>query len=453
VPSAKRAIQVLVTVAALGGLGTGGYFAYQAYSKPAEITYRTTKIDRGNVVGRVTATGTLSAHVTVLVGCQVSGRIAQLFADFNSKVKKGQVVAKIDPAIFEAQVASMRANRFAAEGALAQARAQAKLAQANLTRAQALRAEGLNSQADLDNAQAALEVALAQVEAQKGSLEQARAQQNQAEVNLAYTTIVSPIDGTVISRGVDVGQTVAASLQAPTLFTIAEDLHKMQVDTNVTEGDVGKLRDGMAATFLVDAYPNERFRGTIQMVRNAPQTVQNVVTYDAVIDVDNTDLKLKPGMTANVTIVFERREDVLRVPNAALRFRPPPALTSAYPTAVASAPRWGGGQGAPASSGSAGRRRNRPDGGAGKPGDGKPGDGKPGAEPDAVPSRTLWVLRDGKPVPIPVKVGLSDGTLTEILSGDVNDGDLAVVEAQTEDGAPVGTAKPQGGGQAPRMRL
>lgn len=433
-----------MTVAALGGLATGGYHAYRAYTKPAEITYRTVKIERGNVVGRVTATGTLSAHVTVLVGCQVSGRIAQLHADFNSRVKKGQVIAKIDPAIFEAQLASMRANRFAAEGALTQAKAQAKLAQANRERARQLRAEGLNSQADLDNAEAAVEVALAQVEAQKGNLEQARAQQHQAEVNLAYTTIVSPIDGTVISRGVDVGQTVAASLQAPTLFTIAEDLHKMQVDTNVTEGDVGKLKDGMGATFLVDAYPNERFRGTIQMVRNAPQTLQNVVTYDAVIDVDNAELKLKPGMTANVTIVYERREDVLRVPNAALRFRPPAALTSAYPTAVASASRWGGGgPGAPAPSGSAGRRRNRGDG-AGKAGEGKP-------EGEGPPPRTLWVLRDGKPVPVSVKVGLSDGTLSEILSGEVNEGDLVVTEAQTEDGAPVPTARPQGG--APRMRL
>jgi HlyD family secretion protein len=474
----KRALQILITVLLVAGASIGGVYAYQAATRPAELSYRTAKVERGNVIGRVTATGTLSAHVTVLVGCQVSGRIAQLFADFNSTVKKNQVVAKIDPALFEAAVASARANRVQAEGQLAQAKAQLVLAQRNLERDKQLHAEALMDQADLDTAIAAVDAGRANVDAMRGNLEQARAQEHSAEVNLAYTTIISPIDGTVISRGVDVGQTVAASLAAPTLFTIAEDLRKMQVDTSVTEGDVGKLHDGMNATFLVDAYPNERFRGVIQQIRNAATVVQNVVTYDAVIDVENTDLKLRPGMTANVTIVYDRRQDVLRVPNAALRFRPPPALTAAFPSASAASPRGpafvdappstsaaspapapsgsaapaasaahapsasASASASPAPSGSAGHWRNHQRGGEGGGGDMAPG------------TKTLWVMRGASPVPVQVRVGLTDGTLSEILSGDVKEGDAVVLEVTTADGdaLPAGTAKP-GGASGPRMRL
>ncbi|APR87219.1 Macrolide-specific efflux protein MacA [Minicystis rosea] len=473
-------MKIVLGALAVTGAAGGGVYAYRVATKPAELTYRTVKIERGNIVARVAATGTLSAHVTVQVGSQVSGRVHQLMVDFNSSVKKGQVIAKIDPSIFEAAVAQARANAYAAQGNLTKAKAQALDAQRKLERAKQLRADGLASIADVETADTALEVAKAQIEASKGELEQARASQHQAEVNLAYTTIVSPIDGTVISRSVDVGQTVAASLQAPVLFTIAEDLRKMQVDTNVTEGDVGKLRSGMPATFLVDAYPNERFRGTIQQIRNAPQTVQNVVTYDAVIDVENEELKLKPGMTANVTIVYDRREGVLRVPNAALRFRPPPALASAYPSASASAPRpsWNGppslpssdapsgsaapaasvsaapassGSAAPAPSGSSGRRRGRFGGGFG-PGGGSFGPGGGGGD-DASGAKTLWVMRGEKPQPVVVRVGLTDGTSTEILSGDVNEGDSIVLEAQSsDDPAPSPSSRPGGAG-GPRMRL
>ncbi|MFT3769354.1 MAG: efflux RND transporter periplasmic adaptor subunit [Minicystis sp.] len=471
----KRVVKILLGVVAVAGAAGGGVYAYQVATKPPEFTYRTAKIDRGNVVSRVTATGTLSAHVTVQVGSQVSGRLQQIMVDFNSTVKKGQVIAKIDPQIFEAALAQARANAYAAQGNLTKAKAQALDAQRKLTRAQQLKAEGLASQADVETAETASEVAKAQIEASKGEVEQARAAQHQAEVNLAYTTIISPIDGTVISRSVDVGQTVAASLQAPVLFTIAEDLRKMQVDTNVTEGDVGKLRAGMAASFLVDAYPNERFRGTIQQIRNAPQTVQNVVTYDAVIDVENEELKLKPGMTANVTIVYDRREGVLRVPNAALRFRPPPALASALPSASAPRPAWTGpppagsqaapagsqagpassGEAPPAPSGSAGRRRGRggPGGGFG-PGGGSFGPGGGGGDDAAPGQKTLWVLRGDKPQPITVRVGLTDGTTSEILSGDVNEGDSVVLEATSSDEpAPTTTNRPAGGAGGPRMRL
>ena len=284
--------------------------------------YETARVDRGRIVAQVTATGTLSALVTVQVGSQVSGRIQQLFVDFNSPVKKGQLIAKIDPQLFQATLEQARANHIAARADLARAKVQAADAARQLARTRSLAERKLVAQADLDTAQATAEGAQAGVDAAAGKVEQARASLQQAQVNLAYTNIISPINGTVISRSVDVGQTVAASLQAPTLFVIAEDLAKMQVDTSVAEADIGKLRAGMDASFTVDAFPGRRFRGTVRQIRNAPQNVQNVVTYDAVVDVGNPDLELRPGMTANVSFVFADRADVLRVPNGALRFRP-----------------------------------------------------------------------------------------------------------------------------------
>ncbi|HEY3358576.1 MAG TPA: efflux RND transporter periplasmic adaptor subunit, partial [Polyangia bacterium] len=312
-------------------LATGTYFGYARATRKPVVRYQTTTVERGRVVAKVTATGTLSAIVTVQVGAQVSGRIDKLLVDFNSPVKKGQVIAKIDPKLFQAAVAQARANLVAADGNLAKAVAQAQDAKRQFERTRELFARKLIAQADLDTAQANAEATAAGVAAARGAVEQSRASLNQAQINLAYTTIYSPTDGTVISRSVDVGQTVAAALQAPTLFTIAEDLKKMQVDTSVAEADVGKLKAGMAATFTVDAYPGDPFHGRVRQIRNAPQTVQNVVTYDAVIDVANTELKLKPGMTANVSFVHADREDVIRVPNAALRFRPPPGVADAEP--------------------------------------------------------------------------------------------------------------------------
>ena len=319
-----------------------GLVAWRILRRPPALQYQIAAVAKGPVVARVTATGILSAVVTVQVGSQVSGRIAKLYADFNSTVKKGQLIAEIDPALFEANLEQAKANVLAAEGQLKQAKATVLAARRTYDRDKPLRANNLIAQADLDTAETTLQAAEAAVVAARGQLAQARAQLTQAQVNLAYTTIVSPIDGTVISRSVDVGQTVAASLQAPTLFTIAEDLRKMQVDTSVAEADVGKLAAGMEATFVVDAFPDERFKGTIRQIRNAPQTQQNVVTYDAVIDVQNPELKLRPGMTANVTFVYADRPDVLRVPNAALRFRPPPEMLAALGRG-SSVPRAGGG--------------------------------------------------------------------------------------------------------------
>lgn len=351
---------------------------------PPSPKYNTAKVDKGPVVGRVTATGTVSALVTVQVGAQVSGRIQTLQADFNSKVTKGQVLARLDPSLFEASLAMAQANEKAALAGLTRAQAQEKDAQRKLTRARTLSEQKLVPLAELESAQAEVEVAQANIQAAEGSVAQARAARQQAQVNLAYTTITSPIDGTVVSRAVDVGQTVAASLSAPTLFTIAENLSKMQVDTNVAEADVGKLSDGMEASFSVDAFPNRVFKGRIRQIRYAPQVVQNVVTYDAVIDVANDELLLRPGMTANVSFVYARADDALRVPNAALRFRPDAELMRKVA---------------------------------------KPEPGK----------RLVWVLDGDAPTPVPVTVGLSDGSVT-VVEGALAEGASVVTDKQSTDG-------------------
>ncbi|MBX5481596.1 MAG: efflux RND transporter periplasmic adaptor subunit [Myxococcaceae bacterium] len=392
----KRGTVVLALVAGVA-LVVGGALWLKNRSSEPELRFETATVDRGRVVARVSATGTLSALVTVQVGSQVSGRIASLHADFNSQVKKGDVLATIDPQLFEAALEQARANAAAAQGNLTRAKVQAQDAQRVLQRTRALAEQKLISAADLDTALANAQAAEAQVEVAQSAVSQAKASLHQAEVNLQYTTIHSPIDGVVISRNVDVGQTVAASLQAPTLFVIAEDLRKMQVDTSVSEADVGKLTPGMKAIFTVDAYPELRFEGTVRQIRNAPTTVQNVVTYDAVIDVENPELRLKPGMTANVTFIYAERKDVLRVPNAALRFRPPPELSAkAGPVRPANAQ----GSSSPERS-----SRRAPD------------------------QKTLWVLRaDGRPEPVTVTTGTTDGSQTEIVAGDVKEGDRVITD-------------------------
>jgi HlyD family secretion protein len=388
------------------------FFVIRQRRQGSEVHFDTAAVQRGRIVARVTATGTLSALVTVQVGAQVSGRIQALQVDFNSPVKKGQVVAKIDPQMFQAAMEQARANLLEAEGNLAKTKVQALDAQRQQTRTQSLKARDLVSQAELDTATANLEATRAQVEVSKGAVAQARAALNQSRINLAYTTIYSPIDGVVISRNVDVGQTVAAALQAPTLFTIAEDLRKMQVHTNVAEADIGKLAPKMTATFTVDAYPTEQFQGVIHEVRNAAQTVQNVVTYDAVIDVMNPDLKLRPGMTANVTVVFAQKDDVLKVPNAALRFKPGPEAGQSM--RVASGP---GGPPRPRESDRGGAQAApvRP---WGKSSDESRENNRPG-------ERTVWLL-NSKPRPATVQIGITDGTVTEMVKGPLQEGDIVI---------------------------
>jgi HlyD family secretion protein len=379
---ARGALAVLVFGAAVLFLWRGS----DAGREPAAFT--TVPLTRGDIVARVTATGTLSALVTVQVGSQVSGRISDILVDFNSPVKQGQVIARLDPQLFRATVEQARANRATAEANAARARVQAAEADRQARRADDLYAQKAVSVSDRDTARANAEAAHAAVDAAKAAIAQARAALLQAEINLAYTTIVAPTDGVVISRNVDVGQTVAATLAAPTLFTIAQDLRQMQVHTSVAEADVGRLAEGMAATFTVDAYPGQRFEGRVRQIRNAPQTLQNVVTYDAVIDVDNAELRLKPGMTANVSFTHAERRDVLRAPNAALRFHPPEGMEGAEQPLTSGAP--------------------------------------PG-------QRTLWVLRDGVPQPVAVRTGVSDGTATEIVEGEVQVGEPLIVDAGEGD--------------------
>jgi HlyD family secretion protein len=416
----RNRILALAAVAVV--LAALGLWRWQASRARPKSNADTVAVDRGRIVAKVTATGTLSAIVTVQVGSQVSGRVAALFADFNSAVKKGQLIAKIDPDLFQAATEQARANLAAAQGNLAKAVAQQVDAQRQAARARLLVDQKLIAQADYDTAQSNADAAAAQVKASEGAVEQARAALHQASVNLAYTDIRSPTSGTVISRNVDVGQTVAASLQAPTLFVIAEDLAKMQVDTSVAEADVGRLSSGMTASFTVDAYPSESFGGKVRQIRNSPQTVQNVVTYDAVIDVDNPDLKLKPGMTANCTFVYAEKDDVLRIPNTALRFRPPAYMLAAAEKAAAERAAAAKADGDRAGDKPAAGAQPRPGGGAVRAGAG------PG-RPAGADARTVWVMRDSAPVPLRIRVGISDGAQSEVVEGELKPGDQVVTDA------------------------
>jgi HlyD family secretion protein len=418
----------------------GGFIFYQRMGQNgSNQKFRTMKVERGEISLTVTATGTINPVITVLVGSQVSGTIKDLYADYNSRVKEGQIIAQIDPAIFQAQVDQAKANVLNAQASLLNAQSNLQSAQANVAKAQVavvdtkrtlernrpLMERNVIAQATMDTAQtnydsavaqeeaakAQLESAKSQIESAKAQIEQTKAALKLAETNLRYTTIRSPVNGTVISRNVDVGQTVAASLQAPTLFTIAKDLTQMQVDTNVSEADVGRLATGQGATFTVDAYPEKTFRGRISEIRNAPITIQNVVTYDVVIQVDNKDLKLKPGMTANVTILVAHKEGVLKLPNAALRFRPEFAKKE------------GTGEKTREASQSTGQRVVK-------------------GEEEGKPAR-VWVLSpQGKPVQISIVLGITNGTSSQVVAGDLKEGMEVIVEE-------ISSRKGQGQGSAP----
>ena len=425
----RRRGGIAVGLATALGL-SGGWVALDctrpsAHKSPYKL--EKAKVERGDVTGRVTATGTMSALVTVQVGSQVSGRIAELYADFGQRVKRGQVIAKLDQRMFEAQAEQGRANREAAVGDLAKARAQAEEADRKLQRAQSLAEQDLIAKADLDAAVTAAKAARAAVASATGNQSQATASYHQAKVNLGYTTIVSPINGIVISRNVDVGQTVAASLQAPTLFTIAEDLGKMQVHAAVSEADVGRLEPGLTATFVVDAYPDRKFKGVIRQIRDAPQTLQNVVTYDAVVDVDNSDLRLKPGMTANVTFVYAERKGVLRIPSAALRFRPPEELVGANVG--------GGGDGG---GGKKKKKHKEKLEGAAVAATAATSASTPTSTPTSTTTTTsasasvtksVWVLEGERLKEVRVEIGVSDGSKVEVKNGALAEGDVLVTDA------------------------
>ena len=314
----KKLILILLVLVAVG-VGAG---VYTMRNNRPEPTVTTQALTRGDILDTVGATGTLEAVETVDVGTQVSGVVKELFADFNSIVRKGQIIAKLDPSLIETQIEQQSANVVRAEADVERLKVSHADAQQKLTRARELSERNLIPRTELETAEVNVKSAEAQIRSSEAALKQARAQLNNQRVNLGYTTIVAPIDGIVISRNVDQGQTVAASMNAPTLFIIAADLTKMQVVANIDEADVGRMRPNQHVTFRVDAFPNDTFTGTVQQVRLQPAVVQNVVTYSTVIAVPNTDLKLKPGMTANVSIEIARRTNALRIPNAALRFRP-----------------------------------------------------------------------------------------------------------------------------------
>ncbi len=385
----KRLLPVGVIIVALLVV----LFVMRRCTSSGSASYQAATVTRGPITQLVTATGTLNPVVNVQVGSQVSGNIAKLFADFNSEVKAGQTVAQIDPMLFQAAVTQ-------AEGDLASTQAALELAKLNADRIQKLFAQKNSAQQDLDSAMASLHQAEATVKIKQGALDKAKA-------DLDHCTITSPIDGVVISRNVDVGQTVAASLQAPVIFQIANDLAKMQIDSNVAEADVGAIEVGQDVDFTVDAFPTRTFHGKVVQVRNAPITVQNVVTYDTVIGVDNKDLKLKPGMTANVSIIIAHKDNVLQIKNAALRYRPADAAAAPAP------------QPRPASSPGAGGQR-------------------PTGARERRADRTVYILSFGRPKPVQIKTGISDGIVTEVTEG-LKEGD-SVVTAQLT--APSAAASP-----------
>ncbi len=450
-----------VALAAVSGLG-----AWAGLKGQRAGEFRTVRVDRGSIASTISATGNLNAVVTVEVGSQVSGNVKELYANFNTKVKKGQLVARIDPEIFDARVNQAQANLLSAQAAVATARAtmqkneadisnakaQIAIAQANLAKEKvntanskttygrqlSLYQQGLIAAADRDTAQAAYDAAeaqaqaaQAQVQAATDNVRSAQAQEEvakaqlataqaqvaqqgaalkQAQIDLEHTYIYAPVDGTVIARKVDVGQTVVASMQAPSLFQIAQDLTKMQVDTNVDEADVGRVKVGQATVFTVDAFPGRQFHGQVVEIRQAPINVQNVITYDVVIGVNNADLKLLPGMTANVKVLVDRRDDALRIPNSALRYRPVDTKPAAQ---------------------QAGARQF--------------GNHKPGA----AMTQTVYVAGpNGKPVAQQVKLGITDGMYSEVVSG-LNEGQEVIVGAARETAQASGQQGFGGGRRGP----
>ncbi len=385
---------LLISAVLLVGLAIGGYVFFNGERKPP-VRYRTALVERGPVVSVVTATGSINPVVSVQVGTQVSGMIKSLHADFNSIVKAGDIVAIIDPEPFRARRDQAASNLEMAKANVARAKNEQAQRQRELNRARSLVAQQFVSQNDVDMAVTNAQGADAQVNVSMAQVKQAEAALNAADLDFKYTTIRSPVNGIVVARNVEVGQTVAASFATPNLFLIALDLTKMQVDTNVSESDIGGISEGKDATFTVDAYPGVPFAGTIRQVRLAPIAVANVVTYNVVIGVDNKDLRLKPGMTANVSIVVAQRDNVLKVPNAALRFVPPKSELAIRP------------DGTPAKEEVGGRAALAV--------------GGPLARP-------IWKQADnGDPVAVKVQTGISDGTYTEILSEGVAAGDEVIV--------------------------
>ncbi len=517
----SRRSTLAITILVVAAVGLGWMWVR---SRSAAQEYTTKPVERGEVRSVVNATGTVQAFLTVQVGSQVSGQLEALHADYNSVVKRGQLLAKLDPRNYQAaldgakaNLSSAQAREHSAEADLNSQIASLQSAQANVQSAQVTRdnsarilaryeelnQQGILSQNDYDTAksnadtaaakytqavaqvqqqEAQIKSSQAQLEQAKAQVEQAAASLKQAEVNLEYTNIHSPVDGVVISRNVDVGQTVAASLSAPTLFIIANDLEKMQVHASVDEADIGTISQSADVSFTVDAYPNRTFRGTISEIRLEPQSVQNVVTYTVIIDVNNERLELKPGMTANIAITVADERDVLRIPNTALRYLPAGTTREQVSQMIREAP-----GGAAASEGKAmpSARAGEAGRGAAEPSQRGAWPGASGSKPAATPEQVaadrtaaaeealapgqmwdpaakiqfphqeqlpvrpaiVWVLgKDTKPEPRHVVVGITDGTATQMVSGELKEGDAVIVGDNIQVAATASQAGGGGGG-------
>lgn len=385
-------IGVILLIACLAGF----YF----YNRKPEISYKTAKIERGTVISNVAATGNLSAVTTVQVGTQVSGTIQKLYVDYNSRVKKGQTIAEIDPSLFNAAVEQAQGNFLNAEANLQKAVITLTDAERTCNRNKKMLADGIISQGDFDLSETAFLAAKAAVKAAEGSVAQTRGALLQARTNLNYSTIRSPVDGVIISRAIDIGQTVAASFQTPTLFTIAKDLTKMQIEVSVDEADISRIALDQKASFTVDSYPEQSFKGRVVQIRSAPVITQNVVTYIVVVNVDNSDLKLKPGMTANVSVEVGRKDDVLKLPPSALRFKPKSKADEPKEKRQAGAPAGAGGREA-----------------GGKTG-GRKGNG----------GQQVYILKENKPVAVPVKTGIANNNAIELVESSLKEGDEVITE-------------------------
>ncbi|TKB92450.1 MAG: efflux RND transporter periplasmic adaptor subunit [Nitrospira sp.] len=411
----RRAI-LIISVLAIG-LAIGGYVFFNGERK-APVRYRTAAVERGPVISLVTATGTINPVVSVQVGTQVSGMIKSLHADFNSVVKAGDIVAVIDPEPLRARRDQAASNLEMSKANTARARTDLAQRKRELDRVQSLVAQQFVSQNDVDVAVTNSQAAEAQMNVAAAQVKQAEAALNAVELELKYTVIRSPVNGIVVARNVEVGQTIAASFATPNLFLIALDLTKMQVDTNVSESDIGGITEGKEATFTVDAYPGYQFSGTIRQVRLSPINVQNVVTYNVVVSVDNQDLRLKPGMTANVSMVVAQRDAVLKVPNAALRFTPPTSGQADRVTRTGNPIKEkGAGQTAEAGRGT------------------------------MALSRTVWKQgSSGDLEPVHIQMGISDGMATEVVSGELSESTLVVVGIERPKGDRGGSDLPPGFG-------
>lgn len=436
---AKRRPWWILAVIALVAVGAGvAVVAMRRKAATAVPRYVTAPITRGDLTETVRATGTVRPVLEVQVGAQISGRITRVAVDFNSRVRQGDLLAELDPTPYRAQEAQARASLASARAVLGQRRADLTLAERNFERATALRAQGLNAQADVDAAQATRDAARATVGVANAQIQQATATLEVARTNLTYTRILAPIDGIVATRSVDPGQTVAASLQTPTLFIIVNDLTQMRVIANVDEANIGKLTEGMEASAQVDAFPRDEFRGTVRELRITPTTTSGVVTYQAVIDVANPQSRLRPGMTATVTAVTAHHPGVLRVPNAALRYRPSSVAVGD----------------AGADAGASPRARQRGD--AGLEGDGGVAPGRRGGRGSrggAGERGGIYLLRGTSAVRVPVRVGLTDGIYTEVTSQELSEGALVVVDETDATGARSTTGTPAStrGPRAPRV--